>query len=63
MLRRIEESIDLDDGHALGAVGDFLDAIAGAGLAFLYNAAIKPGRSCVTSSAAMSGRSSVMPIP
>ena len=43
MLRRIGEGIDLGDRHALGAVRELLDAIAGADLAFLDDAEIKAG--------------------
>ena len=43
MLRRIEQGIDLGDRHALGAVRELLDAVAGADLAFLYDAEIKAG--------------------
>ena len=43
MLRRIEERIDLGDGHALGAVKELLDAIASADLTFLDDAEIEAG--------------------
>src|SRR5271166_2815151 len=43
VLRRVEEGIDLGDRHALGAVRELLDAIAGAELAFLNDAEIKAG--------------------
>ena len=43
VLRRVEQGIDLGDRHALGAVRELLDAIAGADLAFLYDAEIKAG--------------------
>ena len=35
VLCRVEEGVDLGDRHALGAVRELLDAIAGADLAFL----------------------------
>jgi hypothetical protein len=43
VLPRVEEGIDLGDRHALGAVRELLDAIAGAELAFLDDAEIKAG--------------------
>jgi len=43
VLRRIQQGIDLGDRHALGAVRELLDAIAGADLTFLYDAEIKAG--------------------
>ena len=43
MLSRVKQGIDLGDRHAFGAVRELLDAIAGAELAFLYDAEIKAG--------------------
>src|SRR3954471_3638291 len=43
MLRRVAEGIDLGNSHALGAVRELLDAIAGADLAFFDDAEIKAG--------------------
>src|SRR5580698_2649030 len=43
VLRRIQQGIDLGDRHALGAVRDLFDAVAGADLAFLYDTEIKAG--------------------
>ena len=43
MLRRVEQGIDLGDGHALRAGREFLDLIADADLALLDNSEIETG--------------------
>jgi hypothetical protein len=43
VLPRVEEGVDLGDRHALGAVRELLDAIAGADLAFLDDSEIESG--------------------
>src|SRR6516225_637664 len=42
MLRRIEESVDLCDGHSLLRLSDLHDFVAGADLAFLQDAEVEP---------------------
>ncbi len=63
VLRRIKQGIDLGDRHALGAVRELLDAIAGADFAFLYDAEIKAGPVVRNQQRGISGCSSLMPTP